>query len=304
MRKIVIVNLILIVFLFSKQKTYFQWIESQSLQTTVLLGKIENNNFIIHGTGILLYNYDNPQEFIVVTCAHLIKGKDKISVRVKPDSTFLDILSSTGHENLIYENAIVINKTVRFISNLGEKDKYIHPDLDIAAFRLKIPPIFHNTDSSSTQIHMSRLRSVPKSGIDNRKKLSLGDEVYFIGFPLGIGATNSVEPIVRSGSIAWLPENENIFLLDALSYGGNSGSPIFRKIIIGAKPGQLEWSHLKLIGMVVGHQSIKLENMLNQPDPNILKFEKNDIDLNIGLARCVYTDDIMVTVNKLMEINK
>ena len=304
MEKISFVFLIQFVFFISTHSAFSQWLEPQSLQATVLLEKIENGKFVTHGAGILLYNYINPSENIVVTCAHLIKGKGEICIRVKPDSTFLRILSASGQKQLVIDNAISINNTVRFIANLNDSDKYINPELDIAAFRFKIPPVFHNTDSSSTQIQMTKVRSIPRSGIEYKKNLALGDEVYFIGFPLGIGATNSVEPIVRSGSIAWLPEKENTFLLDALSYGGNSGSPVFRKIIIGAKPGSLEWSSSKLVGMVIGHQSMKLENILNQPNPNELKFEKTDIDLNIGLAICVYTDDIMATVNKLMEIKK
>jgi hypothetical protein len=293
---------LLAIHLYSKSNA--QWLEPQTLQTTVLIEKIEKNSFIPHGTGILMYNYDKPYEYIVVTCAHLISNKKQLSVRVKPDSSFIALLKETGQKRLVIENAIVINNTVRFIVELGEKEKFIHPDLEIAAFRLRIPAVFYYTDTSQTQIDMTKLLCIPKSGVDYRKDLSLGDEIYFVGFPLGYGATDFVEPIVRSGSIAWLPVDEKLFLLDAFSYGGNSGSPIFRKSIVGSERGVLSWSNAKLVGMVVGHQSIKLENILNQPNPNELKFEKTDIDLNIGLARCVYVDDIMTTIDGLRKLSK
>ena len=179
----------------------------------------------------------------------------------------------------------------------------IHPNLDIAVFRLQVPPIFHITDTSRTQVQASKLLSIPKSHIDFKTDLKLGDEVYFIGFPLGYGATDYVEPIVRSGSVAWLPVNEKIYLLDAFSYGGNSGSPIFRKRTL-SKPGSISWTDSKMIGMITGHKSIELENVLSQPNPNELKFEKTNIDLNIGLASCIYMDDIMYCIDKLMELNK
>jgi hypothetical protein len=281
-----------------------QWLDPQTLKSTVLLEKVQGTNFITHGTGILMYNYDNPTELIVVTCAHLLKNKNQISVRVKPDSSFIKLLKETGQKHLLVENALVINNTVRFIADISGQKSFIHPQLDIAAFRLKIPPVFHITDSSRTQIDMSKLLGIPKSGVAYRKELSLGDEVYFVGFPLGYGATEFVEPIVRSGSVAWLPIKDNVFLLDAFSYGGNSGSPIFRKRIVGTKPGEISWSSSKLIGMVVGHQSIQLNNILNQPNPDELKFEVTDIDLNIGLARCVYIDDIMYSINQLMKQNQ
>jgi hypothetical protein len=269
-----------------------------------LIEKLQNDTFLTSGTGILMYNYDRPHEYIVVTCAHLIKEKNHIIIRVKPDTTFLNILSQTGQKQIILENAIVIGNKIRFIINLGNKNKYIHPELDIAAIRLQVPPVFHYTDTGKTRIEMAKLLCIPKSGLEYKKDLSLGDEVYFVGFPFGYGATSFIEPIVRSGSIAWLPTNESFFLLDAFSYGGNSGSPVFKKKILRAEPGKLVRPSSKLMGMVVGHISIILENILKQPDSEELRFEKTEIKLNIGLARCVYIDDIMFTIDKLMEISK
>jgi hypothetical protein len=302
MSRLAIITLTLIMPLIINQNVFSQWLDPQTLQSTVLLEKIQNDSFITHGTGILIHNYDIPNEFIVVTCAHLIAGKSEISVRVKPDSTFLKLWKQTGQKQVIIENAIFIGNTVRFIAKLDDKYSFSQSDLDIAAFRLKIPPIFLTSDTVTKRINVTNLLGIPtKSGIEYRKNLSLGDEIYFVGFPLGYGATEFVDPIVRSGSIAWIPSTEKMFLIDALSYGGNSGSPIFKKRIIGAKPGSISWSDTKLIGMVIGHQSIQIKNILNQPDPKQLKFEVTDVDLNIGLATCVYADDIMYAIDKLME---
>ena len=135
------------------------------------------------------------------------------------------------------------------------------------------------------------------------KDLSLGDEIYFVGFPFGIGAHHRIEPLVRSGSIAWISENSREFLLDAFSFGGNSGSPVFLKRLIGTKPGVLRWEKPFLVGMITGHHSIRLENVLTQPDPSVLKFEKGTINLNLGLARCVWVDDILHIANKAQELN-
>ncbi|MBN2637414.1 MAG: trypsin-like peptidase domain-containing protein [Prolixibacteraceae bacterium] len=282
---------------------FSQWLDPQTLQATVLLEKIEKNGFITHGTGTLLYNYDIPSEYIVVTCAHLVQGKKELSVRVRPDSSLIDIISNSKQKNAIIENAVIQNNTVRFIADLNGNNKYVDSKLDIAVFRLKIPPIFHITDTSRTQIKVSNLKSISRSYVGYKKELKLGDDTYFIGFPLGYGATDYVEPIVRSGSIAWLPVKEELFLLDAFSFGGNSGSPIFLKRTL-ENPGSLAWNDSKMIGMVTGHQSITLGNILSQPNPNELKFEKTNIDMNIGLARCVYMDQIMDCINKLMELNK
>lgn len=125
--------------------------------------------------------------------------------------------------------------------------------------------------------------------------------MYFIGFPFGFGTDELIQPIVRSGSIAWLPKNRAEYLIDAFSYGGNSGSPIFRKILFGAIPGKIDWELPKLVGMITGHQNLSLENVLTQPDPSELKFVKGNLDINLGLARCVFMDDIMELAAKLSE---
>ena len=82
-------------------------------------------------------------------------------------------------------------------------------------------------------------------------------------------------PLVRKGSIAWKSSKNSEFLLDAFSYGGNSGSPIFTLSDIQ--------NRTYLIGMVTGH----------------LPSEKSE---NIGLAKCIWVDDIMKLVEKYNNI--
>lgn len=295
-------NLFLIIFiLLITNISYAQWIDKQTLNSTVLIEKVDEKGFSPYGTGFLIYNYDNTTEHIVVTCAHLIRGKKLISLRVNPDSSLMNKLSVQAQKGTIVRNVLIEKNSIRFIIDLTKIPVYIHPKLDIAAFNIVVPEIYSNLDSSNKPLKLVDFLFIPKSVVERRANLSLGDEVYFIGFPLGYGTFKYVEPVVRSGSIAWLPKDENSFLLDAFSYGGNSGSPVFQKQIVGSTHGDLNLTATKLVGMIVGHQSIKLENILHQPNPEELKFEVTNIDLNIGLARCVYTDDIQFVVEKLKE---
>jgi len=292
MKKIFVVSLI---FINLNLVVLAEWFDDQALRSTVLLEKIEQNKFTPFGTGIYIYNYESRTKLIVVTCAHLIKGKSRISVRVNADSSIINHLMLNKKQGMTYRNAIIKDNTVRLIVELKD-NYYINPKLDIAAFYFRIPALYNDIGE---EIRLTEPAGVPKSSFKYRNELSLGDEVYFVGFPLGYGSLRVVEPIIRSGSIAWLPSDFDFFLLDAFSYGGNSGSPVFQKCIIGARPGDLSWSKTKLLEMVVGHQSVQLKNILNQPDPKKLKFETTDIDLNIGLARCVYIDDIEFVIKKL-----
>ena len=80
---------------------------------------------------------------------------------------------------------------------------------------------------------------------------------------------------------------------------GNSGSPVFTKRLLGIKPGKLTWETPRLIGMIVGHMGDRKENILTQPDPEVMHFERSNVETNRGLALCVYTDSIMALVDRL-----
>ena len=53
-----------------------QWLNNETLKTTVLLEKFDGKDLIPHGTGFLFYNYNKTTDIIVVTCAHLIQNKE------------------------------------------------------------------------------------------------------------------------------------------------------------------------------------------------------------------------------------
>ena len=279
-----------------------QWAEPQTLQATVL---IEKESGQPQGTGFLLYDYENTGSYIVVTCSHLIGANKRFLVRVNADTAIINYLRSENIPAIVLKNvkSIVAKESVTIIVDLYDSDgsKLFVQDtsLDIAAFYLSNFNVEIKTDTATNTYKAAKILGIPMSYYAYRKELSLGDEVYFVGFPFGIGASNLIEPLIRSGSIAWMSKNSQVFLLDAFSYGGNSGSPIFQKIILGAEPGSMKWKSPKLVGMITSHQGLKLDNILTQPNPNELKFEKGSVELNFGLARCVYLDDILNVVSKL-----
>ena len=72
---------------------------------------------------------------------------------------------------------------------------------------------------------------------------SVLERAIFLGFPEGEVATNSLEPLARSGLVAYTAPNpdlkidgtpvtsDSIYLLDATSLRGNSGGPVVREIL-------------------------------------------------------------------------
>ena len=53
-------------------------------------------------------------------------------------------------------------------------------------------------------------------------------DIFFLSFQPGTRVQQKISPIIRSGTIS-LMENNNIFLIDAAAFPGNSGSPVFLK---------------------------------------------------------------------------
>jgi len=289
--------LITLVLTFFQTRAWGQWYDPGTAKTTVLLEKEKDGAIETYGTGFLLYNYENPEYPIVITCGHLLR-KSKIFVTINADSSLVSLVKNEAKvpAKILPSRRLWVleGNKIRCLVNLENKTKptfITHPNLDIGAFLLSFPFNKLQDDSGNVKAKFANTLSIPRSGITHRKERSIGDEVYFIGFPFGIGNYDYVNPLVRSGSIAWSSNSSDIFLLDAFSYGGNSGSPIFLKRII-SEPGHLKWSSTKLVGMVIGHQSLVLENILTQPNPKELKFEKGSINLNIGLAKCIWSDEI------------
>ncbi len=170
------------------------------------------------------------------------------------------------------------------------KDKTFVSDesKDIALFRIDLPDYI--TFRDSTTIKVTNTASIPRSLIAKKQDVDLGTSSYFIGFPFGIGSLGGfrgegeysdrkMNPVIRTGILAWKSESTQEFLLDAFSYGGNSGSPVF------SQRGELSGEAPKLFGMVLGHLS----------DP----IYRDKIDINYGLARCVWVDEIVALISKL-----
>lgn len=116
-----------------------------------------------------------------------------------------------------------------------------------------------------------------------------GDDVYILGFPIGIGTGQHYSPVYRSGIIA-LKEKKNEFLIDANIYPGNSGGPVFMKPSIydyrnnsfgQNAPGYL----IGIVSSYLPYQDIAISQQTQRPR---IIFEENS-----GLA-VVYSTDVIL----------
>jgi hypothetical protein len=140
------------------------------------------------------------------------------------------------------------------------------------------------------------------------KRIGIGDEVFAVGlFAPAAGAKRNM-PIVRHGNIAMLPDEPiqvesgfaEVYLIEARSIGGLSGSPVFVRQTLAMDGGPDRSgrqrslcgtsSECLLLGLVHGHWDIR-ESDLNKPS----FVHDSQRGVNLGIA-------VVVPAHKILEV--
>jgi len=176
------------------------WFPKDILNTIVpivrSIGKIGARNEVKpHGTGFLV-GYKNL--FALVTCRHVVVDTTNLGVIINGDET----------------------PTFMAIEPFQEKmglSWLFHPDqkVDLALTFIGLP---HNHQHKLTPIGM-----IERSNIEG-----LGEEVFYIGFPMGLGLGEQIIPILRRGSISAYMDDGRV-LVEGNAFPGSSGSPVWLK---------------------------------------------------------------------------
>jgi hypothetical protein len=194
---------------------------------------------------------------------------------------------------------VLVNQKGAGRTPLNILDWYEHPDptVDLAVGLFVYDP--------STEISTCGLECAFDDA--NREPIGVGDEVFFAGFFSAV-ETREVLPIVRHGNVAMLPSEEiqakgtfaHVYLVEARSMGGISGSPVYVRetIELRAKrdngtdvllraPGEM-----KLLGLMQGHWDIS-ESELNET-----RFQSGPRGVNLGIAIVIPASKILETINR------
>ena len=238
---------------------------AQATNSTILIFKKDQGNLVPHGTAFSFYNYDSPEENILVTCEHLthhdtliasIPASDSIKKAfTKSGITRFPFYSKKGINYIEFDgNNFLFTIPLALNINL-----FVRADLDLAVIFCVIPSVLSDTTGI---INLTNSKRLPKSYIGKKDEIYPGQDVMFIGFPYGIGTpagflgTNTYSdlrsnPLVRKGMVSWTSENSDLLLVDGFSYTGNSGSPIFSVPPVGVDG--------RFVGMVIGHLNDNFE---------------------------------------------
>jgi hypothetical protein len=202
--------------------------------------------------------------------------------------------------------AIVINNKSGGVSSVSVMGSswYTHPT-DETVDAVVIPCIL------DSQLEVASIRtdaSFLGKELMREKRIGVGDEVFTVGLFTPVVGQKRTTPVVRYGNIAMIPEEPiqvdsgfaEVYLIEARSLGGLSGSPVFVRqtlAIDGGLDGRGKErslcgasSECLLLGLMHGHWDIR-ESDLNKPS----FVHDRQRGVNLGIA-------VVVPAHKILEI--
>jgi S1-C subfamily serine protease len=204
----------------------------------------------------------NLYHVYLITNRHVFKGLKRVLLRFNPTAReaaktyFIDLVDKsvkkrlwTPHPNPNIDIAITgIN--VKLLREQGIQFAYFRSDQ-----------------------HIATLDKIAELGITE------GDFVYTLGFPMGLIGPERNYVIVRSGNIARIQDaidrRSNEFLIDVLTFPGNSGGPVFTKPEVVAITDTKAVSSGYLIGVIKSYLPYQEFAISEQTKRRRVMFEEN-----------------------------
>jgi hypothetical protein len=203
---------------------------------------------------------------------------------------------------------VLVNKKgggVTALSSLAGSGLWTHPT-DPTADVAVIPM---SQDPSADYIAVA-VKDFATPELMQAQNIGIGDEVVITGLFTPAPGTKRNMPIIRHGNIAMLPEEQietdmgyaDVYLVEARSIGGLSGSPVFARptvfVQVVLEDGTTRTLHgigdqYPLLGMMHGHWDIR-ESEINSPQ--VLHDRKRGVNYGIGIV--VPATKIIETINR------
>lgn len=253
----------------------------QFLDAVVAIGCKVNGNLHWIGTGFLYGDFikqvdEKTSSYIsfIVTNKHVLVNQNEVVIRLKAKDTE-DILEYPLQ-----------------LTNNGQIQWYGHPSPDIDVAIIKIDGSKLQKDNIQFYFFKSD-KDLLKRDEMLENGISAGDDIFLLGYPMGLVDMNSPIPVVRQGIIANMkdPMTPHRFLIDSQNYPGNSGGPVIYKPNFGFLQGTKNFDESRLIGIVksyVKYQDIAISQQTKEP---VLVLSQNS-----GLANVFHADYIDETV--------
>jgi hypothetical protein len=222
------------------------------------------------GSCFLVATSDAPEaahKVTLVTCGHVfekMEGKDcKLILRAgKPGETYV-------------RKEITLQIRDKDNNKLWKK----HPDVDLAALRVELPP--------DVAVKPLRLEQILDEAALKDRKLRVAQELWLPGFPAKLEGNPAGWPVLRRATVATHPlvplKSVKMYMVNSSSLGGDSGAPLF--LLGGPAP--------LLVGVIQG--------MERQTDKVTSAVEEHTVFTPMGLGIAVqapFVRDILAQLDK------
>lgn len=235
--------------------------------------------YAVVGTGTLISHEKIP---FVVTCKHVV------------DRVGQDLYLTTNNQQ-----GERLRKPIHFVAQMYREETgitpkwFTHPDAWSEDNK-------NGVDLAILPFPITATEDVKTAGEDlfmESEEVEQGDDVFLLGFPLGLTTSEQLTPIVRSGMLA-LRYSDDTFLIDSQVFPGNSGGPVFRRPSLlerktegGYQIGSGERLIAKLIGIISEAKTYTDVAYSQQTGKAKIAFEEN-AGLGKGFG-VTYIDEIL-----------
>jgi S1-C subfamily serine protease len=244
------------------------------LKSVVAIGTInKRKKFICSATGFLVgflaKNSKNPAKrayyIFLLTNRHVFEGKDGVHLRFN---------TRNGKSEIIPQALQFPNKELRWLAHPSQK-------VDLALLNVspqglakhEIDYVFLNEEFFAYQRNFGRMG------------IAVGDEVFTLGFPMGVAGITQNFPYVKVGIISRfdkeLLRSRRAFLIDSSILPGNSGGPVLLKPTNMALTNTKSVSSVYLLGAITGYLPYKEELWTFQTNPpSVVSLEREHSGLS------------------------
>jgi len=251
----------------------------------VFIGRMHDDEFEPIATGFFVgYPVAGGTCQYFVTAQHCVANKFDLKIRI----------NTRNGQSEIYD--------------LPSDRWYFHPDpkrfVDVAVMSSSVSLFLFDV------VQISLGREAATVDLLDERDIGIGDEVFFPDLFIHRSGQGRNLPIVRTGTIAAMPDEPimtrsgpiNAYLIEGRSIGGHSGSPVFvnlsaPRIYDPTKPRRLPlgWNSpdYYLIGLIRGHLKAKDTGEYTTSDP-----ATEDLWVNSGIATVIPAQDIWDTLNQ------
>ena len=252
---------------------------------TISIETVGNNKKTCIGTGFLVGDLMNVCEgrkrygLYLITNKHVVKGKTRVLIGFNQNG---------GSFSYDFPVDLIEGKTNRQLYS-----EHINENVDIIA--LNINTVF--LDNMKAKYHFFPLEESYTVAEMNYNKVSEGDLVYSLGYPLNLVNTSQKNPICRLGCISRIANlyvegsPEVNFLVDAQSFPGNSGGPVILRPELYSVEGSNPHLKASLIGILHSYISYN-DPLISQQTGQVYSIMKE----NSGLTNVHPVDFIKDTV--------